>query len=181
MKCHHVKLKDLSWHLMTWTWWGFWWHFIIFDYFSWHFSFLFFFFSFFLQSLLLNTWNDQFHFKCHHPDVIICHKMSFNLTWWHLMTCHDISWCGQSDSERNSQDSFVNLSDWYLAYFHFLHLLQHLFSFHFHDRQRAVIDKLHKQSKGIQRGHFVISLILCHPGRDKVQPCFTALHNEWSH
>ncbi len=36
--------------------------------------------------------------KCYHPDVIKCHEMSFNLTWWHLITCHDMS---QSDPERH--------------------------------------------------------------------------------
>ncbi len=39
-----------------------------------------------------------------------CHQMSFNLTWWHLMTCHDISWCGQSNSERQHTRTAVNAS-----------------------------------------------------------------------
>ena len=27
-------------------------------------------------------------------------KFLSNLTWWHLITCHDMSWCGHPDSER---------------------------------------------------------------------------------
>ncbi len=27
-----------------------------------------------------------------------------SLTWWHLMTCHDMSWCDQSDSVRHCID-----------------------------------------------------------------------------
>ena len=41
IKCHHVKLKDISWHLMTETWWECWWHLMTFDDFSWHFWILF--------------------------------------------------------------------------------------------------------------------------------------------
>ncbi len=34
-------------------------------------------------------WNSFAIITSHHshPDVIKCHVMSFNLTWWHLMTC----------------------------------------------------------------------------------------------
>ncbi len=66
--------------MMTWTWWEFLWHLMIFDDFSWH--FLSFFFFFFWQSL--PCYSNQKWWQ------INCHDMSFNLTWWHLMSCYDV-------------------------------------------------------------------------------------------
>ncbi len=45
----------------------------------------------------------QFHFEGYHPDVIKCHEMSFNLTWWHLMTCHDVD----NLIQRGSADIYI--------------------------------------------------------------------------
>ena len=43
------------------------------------------------------------------------------ISWWHLMTCHDMSWCGQSDSERKRVDLKVrahleNGQEWFPTY-----------------------------------------------------------------
>ncbi len=63
-----------------------------------------------------------FYRKCYHPDGTKCHQVnhqknhqkSFNLTWWHLMTCHDlvksidrgkaINWDSKTDSGSTLKD-----------------------------------------------------------------------------
>ncbi len=88
---------DLSWHLMTLTGWVFWWFFMTF-------LFKLYFFAC-VWSLHFIVWI----LKYYHPNVIKCHEISFNLTWWHLMTHRDMSWLGQSDSQRKSWNLGVTL------------------------------------------------------------------------
>ncbi len=41
----------------------------------------------------------MFHFECYHPNFIKCHEW-WNVFQFNMVTFDDMSWCGQSDSER---------------------------------------------------------------------------------
>ena len=83
---HIMTCHEMSWHIMIMTW------------FLAHMS------SNVTKYHQMSPFVDHFHSECYHQDVIKCQEMSFNLTWWHLITWHDMSWCGQSDSEREYRE-----------------------------------------------------------------------------
>ncbi len=72
---------------------------------------------------------------------IKCHAMSFNLTW-HLMTCHDMPWCGQSNSERYFwcyfYSAFILCVQWSELFTVRVHLPSPLHAF-FHVSQMSMI------------------------------------------